>query len=211
MPPETVQIQRRSQEDRVRETRNVAFGAIVSSLDDYGYSATTFSTIQKRSGLSRGALTYHFASKKDMMVFACRRLLKAAIRPTNTASREQSEATGNIVDFLVFYWRQVVNTREGRAFIEILIASRTDPELDAEIGPMLAEWDSEIRKASLDRFVAVRGSDEDIELLWSMARTFLRGLVIHARFTNDPGELEVMLRRFAQTLAEDLRLKGVQR
>ncbi len=203
--------QRRSQEDRVRETRNEVFEAIVSSLDERGYSATTFTTIQEHSGLSRGALTYHFASKQDMMVFACKRLLDAAIRPTNATGRQRAQASGSIVDFLMFYWRQVVNTREGRAFIEILVATRADAELDAVIGPMLLEWDKDIARASLGRFEVVNGSSEDIQLLWSMTRAFLRGLVVHAQFVETPGELEKMVRRFAQVLSEDLKLKGVER
>jgi AcrR family transcriptional regulator len=202
--------QRRSQEDRVKATLDVTYEAIVTSLDEKGYSATTFSSVQAASGLSRGALTYHFSSKLDMMVFACRRLLEAAIRPTQSSGSKRAEASGNIAEFLMFYWRQIVNTREGRAFIEILIASRSDDELDAEIGPLLEDWDKEICKSAIDRFAATSGSDDDVMVLWSMARTFLRGLVIHSRFVNDPASLEDMVRRFGQMLAEELRFRGLK-
>ncbi len=202
---------RRSQEDRIRGTLDAAYEAILSSLDENGYSATTFSSVQANSGLSRGALTYHFSSKKEMIVFACRRLLDAAIRPTQSSGQRRAAASGNIADFLMYHWRHLVNTREGRAFIEILVASRTDLNLDAEIGPMLEEWDTEICRLATINFSAVTGSDEDAALLWSMARTFVRGLIIHARFINDPARLEEMVDRFGQMLADELRLKGVNR
>jgi AcrR family transcriptional regulator len=209
--PET-KPKRRSQEDRVKETRDAVYEAILTSLDERGYSATTFSAVQQLSGLSRGALTYHFASKLEMITFACRRLLEAAIRPTQAgAGTARAAASGNVADFLMFHWRHVVNTREGRAFIEIIVASRTDSELDSEIGPMLEDWDAKICRSAVQRFTAVSGSEEDAALLWSMARTFLRGLIIHGRFLNDPAQLEQMVNRFGQMLAEEVRLKGVER
>lgn len=198
----------RTQDERVRSTRSAAYSAIITSLDEVGYAGTTFTTVQKRSGMSRGALTYHFDSKLDMMVFAARRLLEAAIRPTQTSGGRRAASTGNIADFLMFHWRHIVNTREGRAFVEILIACRTDEALNEALSETFEAWDAAISQSAMENFTAASGSREDAALLWSMSRTFVRGLLVHARFERDPARLEEMLSRFGQMLAEELTMRA---
>lgn len=202
------QHRRRSQADRVRETRETLFEAVLDCLDQKGYADTTIAAVQDMSGLSRGALMYHFATRQEMIVATAKRLLEAAIRPTRRLSTARAMAGGNVADLLMFYWRHIVNTREGRAFIEILVACRTDAALDLALAPHFAEWDAEIGKAAQESFRAVSGLEDDAAMLWSMARAFLRGLVIHARFVDDPMRLEGMVRRFGMMMAEELSLRG---
>lgn len=209
MPSQTDKKPTRTQDERVRSTRAAVYRAIITSLDEVGYAGTTFTTVQKRAGMSRGALTYHFDSKLDMMVFAASRLLEAAIRPTQTSGGRRAASTGNIADFLMFHWRHIVNTSEGRAFVEILIACRTDEALNGALSDTFEAWDAAISQSAMENFVAASGSEEDAALLWSMSRTFVRGLLIHARFERDPVRLEEMLSRFGQMLADELTMRAM--
>lgn len=199
---------RRSQEERVRETRRALIDAVVESLDRHGFAATTISTVQEIAGVSRGALMHHYASKQDMIVAVARTLLDQAIRPARRVGSRRAMASGNLVDLLLFYWRQVMNTREGRAFIEILVACRTDADLNAVLRDHFAAWDADIARTAQENFTTVSGSAEDAAELWAITRAFLRGLVIHARFTRDPAQLEEMVRRFGMMLSAEMSIRG---
>lgn len=192
----------RRQEERVRATRAKLIGAAIEALDRHGYGATSISVVQTGAGVSRGALMHHFATRNALMLATAQHLLQAAIRPTRAAGRHAAQ--GDLRGLMRYYWRRVVNTREGRAFVEILIASRTDPDLQEALGPLLAEWDAEIAAAARARFAHPSGDPEAAALLWSIARAFLRGLIVHRRFVDDPAHMERMIDQFADLMAGQL-------
>ena len=81
--------------------------AVIECLDAVGYAGTSLHRIQERAGVSRGALTYHFASKEDLLVtLAARNCLarrelfeRAALWPG--PSRERMLAIGIADTFLL--------------------------------------------------------------------------------------------------------------
>lgn len=195
----------RRQADRVRDMQKRLIDATIDCLDRCGYAATSISAIQETAGVSRGAVLHHYPSRHDLMAATAQRLLDAAIRPTREARSRLSGSS--IQDFLAFHWRRVVNTREGRAFIEILAACRTDPALEAALSQTFAHWDREIAETAERRFVSRSAEPDDAAILWAIGRAFLRGLIIHARFVDDRAYLERMVRRFADLLATQLSLR----
>lgn len=193
------QVQR-TQAERVRETRTKLIKATVAALDAHGFAATSMSVVQAGAGVSRGALMHHFGSRNELMVATAEHLLDAALRPTRGA-RDR----GDLTALTQYYWRRIVNTREGRAFVEILIACRTDPDLQNALGSLFSDWENEISRAAVETFDGE--SDEDIVVLWSIARAFLRGLIVHAQFAEDPAHLEKMILRFSELLSQTLTVK----
>lgn len=65
MPPT-----RRTQDERSEETRLALFRATIRLLLERGYSRFTTAEAAAAAGVSRGALTHHFASKEDLVVRA---------------------------------------------------------------------------------------------------------------------------------------------
>ena len=59
---------RRSQDERSDETRTALHRATIRLLLDRGYSRFTTADAAAAAGVSRGALTHHFASKEDLVV-----------------------------------------------------------------------------------------------------------------------------------------------
>jgi len=57
----------RTQKERRDETRRVLLDATVESLLEVGFAKTTTSEVQRRAGLSRGALLHHFPSKSKLL------------------------------------------------------------------------------------------------------------------------------------------------
>lgn len=120
------------------------------------------------------------------------RLLDSALAPARR--RDPRPAREQILSA----WRRIVNTPEGRAFVEILIATRTDAALAARISPFLRDWDARIG-AEISR--VFRTPEDDAAQVWAICRTFLRGLVIHERFGATPEELTALVERFADIVA----------
>ncbi|QNQ11157.1 TetR/AcrR family transcriptional regulator [Sphingomonas alpina] len=66
--PGRVKPVRRKQEDRTADTRRRILEATIGCLYRMGYSAVTIAVVAKEAGVSRGIISYHFASKADLMV-----------------------------------------------------------------------------------------------------------------------------------------------
>lgn len=55
-----------AQQERAIRTRNAILAAAGEIFDEVGYEAATISEILKRSGLTKGALYFHFGSKQEL-------------------------------------------------------------------------------------------------------------------------------------------------
>lgn len=119
---------RRTQEQRAAHTRGLILDATVASLIEDGYSATTTNAVQRRAGVSRGALMHHFASKQDLLLDAVAHL--AVQRGVWLA--EQAAALPDGVDRraagIELLWRTMTGPLFAAA-TELWIAARTDEEL----------------------------------------------------------------------------------
>jgi len=101
--------------------------ATLSCLAELGYAGSSLPEIVRRAGLSNGGLWRHFHSKAELMAAASleaeQRLLAAA--PDRPAPRDAEEAIDGVVD-QILDWSQ---RPEMVAIIELLLASRADPQL----------------------------------------------------------------------------------
>ena len=184
-----------SQTARVEETKGRIFKAVITCLDQYGYSETSVNRVQTTAGVSRGALTHHFHTKEEMMVETLETLL-APVR----GDRATPSYGGSIKSDLIRLWDRVVNTREGRALFEILVAARTDRTLRDRITPSLRRYDTEVSANILATYAAAEKTS-DVATLWAMSRTFLRGLHVQRRFDPDPRTINKLIETFADVVA----------
>lgn len=185
--------------DRGAGTRARICAAVVACLDEVGYAETSIGRVQSRANVSRGALTHHFPTKQALMAETALRLLDAASRPLRDRAPEPVDS------MLAESWDRIVNRPEGRAFVEILFACRTDTALKEALEGKLHDWDTGISR-KIDALYRGAGAEaDDAALLWSIARAFIRGLLIHERFVRDPAHLSRMMQRFAGMLAREMR------
>lgn len=151
-------------------TRNAAVEAALLVLAEQGYAACSLQTVASRARISRGAMLHHYTSKLDLMAavieYAFYRRMETfldRIRALSEVDRTERQE-GIRVSF------EVSQTAEYKAFLELHIASRTDPELRAifldraslfdrvwreEIKKAFPEWSEDPRLALLDDFVWV--------------------------------------------------------
>lgn len=207
------QMQPGRKEQQAEGARARICAAVIVCLDRHGYADTSIARVQEQAGVSRGAITHHFPSKQALVAETTGRLLQRAVgspqsrRASLARTMQYAGGEDPVAAWLMRTWTRVVNSREGRALVEILIATRTDAELHRVLAPELAAWDRRMADAILDLFAATGGDDDEARLIWGLCRTFLRGLLIQERFTADPAVLQLYMQRFAGLISPQLRLR----
>ena len=124
----------RTQAQRRDEMRKALLDAAVASLVELGFARTTTLEVQRRAGVSRGALLHHFPSKAQLLVATIAHL--AEMRGRDLKQRAQSLPAGprRIEAVLDLLWESFAGPMFQVA-VELRAAARTDPELRDALTP----------------------------------------------------------------------------
>ncbi|MCP4808655.1 MAG: TetR family transcriptional regulator [Proteobacteria bacterium] len=97
--------------------------ATIECLSELGYRGTTTTVVCRKAGVSRGAMLHHFPSRHELMVGAVERVM---------AQRRQDMELADPVEGM---W-SVVEGAATEAWLELVVAARTDPALRARVVEM---------------------------------------------------------------------------
>jgi AcrR family transcriptional regulator len=122
------------QEERSAETRRKLLDAAVACLYERGYAGTTTTEIAARAGVSRGAQLHHFPRKDEMVVSALEYLFELRLAELHGAIAEpppgdRTEQLGALVDAMWPFFKGPTFY----AWLELVVASRTDPTLNEAV------------------------------------------------------------------------------
>ena len=126
--------QRRTQEERSDATRGRVLDATVECLVERGYAGTTTSEVQKRAGVSRGALLHHFPSRADLLTAAVRHLIEARQGSMRQAAMQLPAGRERVQRVIEVLWSTFSGTLFWAA-MELWLAARTDPDLRRSLLP----------------------------------------------------------------------------
>jgi AcrR family transcriptional regulator len=135
---------RRTQAERTAATQSALLEATVDCLSELGYAATSTTEIVRRAGLSRGAQVHHFPTKGDLVVAAMERLFErrlAEFRETFFGRRAGMRNLDAAVDLL---W-SMFQGPTFNAWLELVVAARTDPTLKTRLAEVTAHFDDEVQ------------------------------------------------------------------
>ncbi len=200
----------KGRQSRTKIARRRILDAVVECLDQHGYSETTIKRVQAQAAVSRGALTHHFPSKEKMMAAVLEQLLEPVRDPVGRVifrSHDADSTHDAVQSDLLRVWRQVVNTAEGRALVELLVASRTDERLAARIEDSLERYNHTIGDEIVKVYRSVNRDDDDVVMLWTLCRVVLRGLHLQERFDPDPANSERIMARFIELISPHLAVR----
>jgi len=136
----------RTQEQRREQTQLAVLTATVESLVDVGYAKTTTTEVQKRAGVSRGALLHHFPSKAELISATVRHLAELRGRELRTLAAQLPNGSARADAVIDHLWESF----RGQLFCvtaELRSAARTDPELRR----VLAKVEAEVRDRIIDQ------------------------------------------------------------
>lgn len=164
-------VTRRTQADRSATTRAALADAAIGLLVEHGWAAVTAIEVCNRVGVTRGAFHHHYASLPNLLADALRRLytemgIADGALPTNTSQLIDST------------WAAIGNPRF-KAVLEAWLAMSNDPGLQAEIGPVVAEFSTLV---SPDAMASIL-TDAEHRDFYLMARESMLGLAL-GRATN---------------------------
>lgn len=118
----------KTQDQRSAETRWSINAATIRSLVEEGYASTTTSSVCSRAGVSRGALTHHFASKQEMMISAVAHLSEVSERELSSSARRLVDDAGRTRAVIDLLWKSF-SSDLFYASLELWNAARTDAAL----------------------------------------------------------------------------------
>lgn len=192
--------QRRTQATRSIETRARLIEATLMELFENGYVRTTTADIADRAGVSRGALTHHFANKDDLVAQAVDHQLHvstAEIRALATQMREETLALDSFLDRL---WQMF----SGRLFfvtLEHVAEARHNDPLRARLVPVVREFHASLDQIWRDFFRGSRLNDDEIEKTLNATLCLLRGMGLQSVLRDDPHYFSGLLDHWKAHLA----------
>lgn len=166
---------RRTQAERRATTRDALVRATVESLVELGYARTTTQEVQRRAGVSRGALTHQFTAKSDLVLAAVEHLYEEFSASVRQAAADlPAESTARIRLGVELVWERF----HGQLFVaamELWGAARTDAELRAALLPHERRLGVQLRSLAMEVFGEQVARHPQAEAVYQVLLTSMRG------------------------------------
>lgn len=196
------------QQRKSAQTRVAILEAAVDCLEKHGYARTTTQMIAQTADISRGAMLHHYATKQDLIAavidytfFKRIERFTSSINGLTEFQRVQEQAG------IELYWESLL-TREYSAYLELLVASRTDPELREVFMPKAQRYDRVEREVVLKVFPEWADQPEAYELAMDYCIAAMEGLLLNRDIWDDR-KRRVMYRTFISQTLLNLRMNRV--
>ncbi|MBD3647079.1 MAG: TetR/AcrR family transcriptional regulator [Pseudomonadales bacterium] len=190
------------QQAKSKRAREAICEATIASLVEVGYAETSLNRVASASRFSKGALQHHFPTKEDLIAATLDRLLERPFQPSSPDRQPRS-----VDDALMTAWMRFINTPPYRALMEILNAARTDEKLQARISQDLVRWGKAMDDQSLQMYAAKSGNDEEVVMLLTMTRSFMRGLLIQEQYGSDKERNLLYVKKWIEMISPYLTLR----
>lgn len=143
---------RRTQEERSARTRQRLLDATIESLVEVGYAGTSTTAVCARAGLSRGAQLHHFPTKIELVTTAVEHLFEVRQREFRAAFADlpRADRPRAAIDLL---W-PMISGPAFYAWLELLIAGRTDKTLRAAVRRVTEKFRDTVQKTFRELFPA---------------------------------------------------------
>ena len=185
---------RRTQEQRTADTRAALFAAAVTTIDRLGYAGANNASIADEAGVSRGAITHHFTTRAAFMAEVVRWVFDQETVIFRDLM-DEAHVGSRVSDWPALLW-DVFSRPSGVAVMEILVASRSDPELAALVLPMQAEVE---RTGAANFLQTIGGQQLDMAairlVVWA-----IRGMTMGRTFIDDPDGMKQAVALFSRLI-----------
>jgi AcrR family transcriptional regulator len=193
---DTTDDQRASDAEVPASLRQRILDAAVSSLIEQGTARTTTLEVQRRAGVSRGALLHHFPTLAQLLSATVGELVRR-----NEAAVQESllklEGANDPVERAIRVLAVATNQPAYLAELELWIVARTDPELHASLleAEKLARKESERVMKSLFSASNARPAQAAVVAL---TLEFLRGLAVSGILRNSSVRRQQMIAQWVR-------------
>lgn len=184
--------QRRSQKERSADTSARLMSATIDLLHERGLSRTSTPEIARRAGVSRGALTHHFAGRDAIITASVADLLSQTTQRLHRFAEDFMERGGSSDEIVDYIWR-MMSDRLFYVTMEYLPEARHNPGFKAELIPTVREF-----HAGLDAIWTALASRTGVEAdhvrtVMNTTMCLVRGMIAQTVLRDDPPYFEQML------------------
>jgi AcrR family transcriptional regulator len=187
---------RRTNAERSAETRGAIIEAAIELLFSRGHTATTTIAVAARARVSRGAMLHHFPTRVEMLIAVAEYI----VTYQREQRREKFKDLG--VGLKRYYAAADINWEVQKqpatiALLEIMMATRSDPQLRKGFAPFIKQM-REMRVGAASGVAGDLGvSDKStVATMLYLHQATLRGLAIHLLCTGDSKGVEDARRLF---------------
>ena len=177
-----------SRQPRAEATRSRLLSATLQSLHERGYSGTSTLEVCRRAGVSRGTLLHHFPTRTDLLVATLDTILIERVAGFVASNQGESVPLPVLLRRLWGQWEGPVYA----AWLELAVAARTEPTLQAPMRSVMARFDAEIL-AAFQTLVDTEGLPPQlVEVIPFLTFAVFNGLAVGWGY-NDSGPEEPVL------------------
>jgi len=197
--------------ERTAAMRKRLIEAAIECLTRSGYGATTLQTVTDAAGASRGAILHHFPSKVDLMIAVAE---FAAEKQNRHVARMLANTQPGMDRFLAITmatW-DAMQRPPAIALLEIMMGSRSDPELGARFPAVNEALEKYQREGVWEQAQSVGITDKaQIEAMTWLHNAAMRGLAMELMFSKDirrANSAMKLLKRYKGWLTGELVVKA---
>ena len=198
----------RIQAERSAATRQATIEAAVDCFVKMGYARSSTIEISKRARVSRGAMIYHFPTKRKLLEATVEyiiseriRRFKADMNPQGLSVEDRLSQYG-----IDIYWKHL-NSRLFTAFHELVTASRTDAELARVLRAATVRFDKVWHQTVQDLFPEWKGKDALLGLAVDLTRFLLEGMALN-KLTHDARQRRLRIREYLKSRLREILAAG---
>lgn len=187
---------RRTNAERSAETRGAIIDAAIDILFTRGHSATTTIEVAARAKVSRGAMLHHFPTRVAMLMAVAEHI----VAQQREQRRKRAEQLGTGLPR--FYAGADINWEVQKqpgtiALLEIMMATRSDPELRKAFAPFIKQMNT-MRGQAAKLVAGDLGVNDEatVSTMLYLHQATLRGLAIELICTQDADRIEQARRLF---------------
>ena len=180
-------------------TRTTILEAAIDCLESVGYARTTTQLIAQTAGISRGAMLHHYATKQDLIAsvidYTVYKRMESFIERIGDLTVEQRVERNAGIEL---YWQSLL-TREFTAYLELKVASRTDPELREIFLPKAREYD-QVERREVTRAFPEWANNTNYRLAMDSVIASMEGLLLNREIWDDRDRRVALRRLIARSL-----------
>lgn len=174
--------------------------ATIDCLSERGYARTTTTEIAERAGVSRGAQLHHFPTKAELVTTAVEHLFARRDAEFREAFAKLPADRARGPAAVELLW-SIMRGPTFYAWLELVVAARTDPDLLASVQRIGARFTDSVQRTFHDLFpvpraagtIGVGAVSAPAELAPAMTFALLQGLALDAIVADGDPRLEAVL------------------
>ena len=201
--------------ERRASTHQKILAATVRYLNEVGYAQTSTVRVAAEAKVARGSLLHQFPTRIDLILAVANHAREAHRTFMNDGLAKLPRGKERFVGSVDVTW-DALQLPESRALLEIIMATRYDPELASRIPAFASEFEAGVTRGAhaFAEAMGLRDDRGEAAAFRRLVLVALRGLVIETMLSGadaEPDSVIALLRRWRAQFYDENRIAEEER